>query len=61
VESPAGKFEGNVAQLKSTIDMINQTTGENELKILKARVKVSDATKKMSTKQMAELIRNRQL
>jgi phage shock protein A len=50
------KFESNVAQLKSTIDTIksNITNWENELKTLKARVKVSDATKNVN-KQMAEL------
>ncbi|SCY30799.1 phage shock protein A (PspA) family protein [Nonlabens sp. Hel1_33_55] len=50
------KFENNVAQLKSTIDTIksNITNWENELKTLKARVKVSDATKNVN-KQMAEL------
>ncbi|PRP67609.1 PspA/IM30 family protein [Nonlabens agnitus] len=50
------KFENNVGQLKSTIDTIksNITNWENELKTLKARVKVSDATKNVN-KQMAEL------
>ncbi|WP_124979089.1 PspA/IM30 family protein [Nonlabens xiamenensis] len=50
------KFEANVEQLKSTIERIkaNISNWENELKTLKARVKVSDATKNVN-KQMAEL------
>lgn len=50
------KFDKNVAQLKETIETIkgNITNWENELKTLKARVKVSDATKNVN-KQMAEL------
>lgn len=50
------KFEGNVAQLQSTIQTIKDNIGnwENELKTLKARVKVSDATKNVN-KQMAAL------
>ncbi len=50
------KLENNVAQLKSTIQTVkaNITNWENELKTLKARVKVSDATKNVN-KQMAEL------
>lgn len=50
------KFEGNVAQLQSTIQTIKDTIGnwENELKTLKARVKVSSATKNVN-KQMAAL------
>jgi phage shock protein A len=50
------KLDKNVAQLKATIDKIksNITNWENELKTLKARVKVSDATKNVN-KQMAEL------
>lgn len=50
------KFEENVAQLQSTIQTIKDNIGnwENELKTLKARVKVSDATKNVN-KQMAAL------
>lgn len=50
------KFEGNVAQLQGTIQTIkdNISNWENELKTLKARVKVSDATKNVN-KQMAAL------
>ncbi|WP_405226569.1 PspA/IM30 family protein [Dokdonia sp. Asnod1-B02] len=50
------KFEGNVAQLQSTIQTIKDNIGnwENELKTLKARVKVSSATKNVN-KQMAAL------
>ena len=50
------KYEKNVEKLKSSIDTIkgNITKWENELKTLKARVKVSDATKNVN-KQMAEL------
>lgn len=50
------KFETNVEQLKSTIERVkaNISNWENELKTLKARVKVSDATKNVN-KQMAEL------
>ena len=50
------KFDKNVAQLKSTIERIksNISNWENELKTLKARVKVSDATQNVN-KQMAEL------
>ncbi len=52
----AKKFEGNVAQLQSTIQTIKDNIGnwENELKTLKARVKVSSATKNVN-KQMAAL------
>ncbi|MGB3590889.1 MAG: PspA/IM30 family protein [Nonlabens sp.] len=50
------KFQKNVDQLQSTINRIksNISGWENELKTLKARVKVSDATKNVN-KQMAEL------
>ena len=50
------KFEGNVSQLQSTIQTIKDNIGkwENELKTLKARVKVSSATKNVN-KQMAAL------
>ncbi|QJP33751.1 PspA/IM30 family protein [Nonlabens sp. Ci31] len=50
------KFDKNVSQLKDTIETIkgNITNWENELRTLKARVKVSDATKNVN-KQMAEL------
>lgn len=50
------KFEGNVHQLQNTIQSIkdNILHWENELKTLKARVKVSTATKNVN-KQMAEL------
>ena len=50
------KFQKNVEQLQSTIARIksNISNWENELKTLKARVKVSDATKNVN-KQMAEL------
>jgi phage shock protein A len=50
------KFDANVTHLKSTIETVksNISNWENELKTLKARVKVSDATKNVN-KQMAEL------
>jgi phage shock protein A len=50
------KFDKNVSQLKDTIETIkgNINNWENELRTLKARVKVSDATKNVN-KQMAEL------
>lgn len=50
------KFDGNVAQLQKNIQNIksNISKWENELKTLKARVKVSNATKNLN-KQMAEL------
>ena len=50
------KFDGNVAQLQKNIQNIkaNISKWENELKTLKARVKVSNATKSLN-KQMAEL------
>ncbi|CAL67596.1 PspA/IM30 family protein [Christiangramia forsetii] len=50
------KFDNNVAQLQKSIQTIKANIGnwENELKTLKARVKVSNATKNLN-KQMAEL------
>ena len=50
------KFDNNVAQLQKNIQSIKANIGkwENELKTLKARVKVSNATKNLN-KQMAEL------
>lgn len=50
------KFDNNVAQLQKNIQTIKANIGnwENELKTLKARVKVSNATKNLN-KQMAEL------
>lgn len=55
-QAEADKLDKNVEQLKSTIQTVkgNIVNWENELKTLKARVKVSDATKNVN-KQMAEL------
>lgn len=52
----SAKFDSNVAQLQKTIQTIkgNISNWENELKTLKARVKVSKATKSLN-KQMAEI------
>ncbi len=52
----SAKFDNNVAQLQKTIQTIKGNIGnwENELKTLKARVKVSNATKSLN-KQMAEI------
>jgi phage shock protein A len=52
----SAKFDNNVAQLQKSIQTIKSNIGnwENELKTLKARVKVSNATKNLN-KQMAEL------
>ncbi|UJH90072.1 PspA/IM30 family protein [Antarcticibacterium sp. 1MA-6-2] len=52
----SAKFDSNVAQLQKTIQTIKGNIGnwENELKTLKARVKVSNATKSLN-KQMAEI------
>ncbi|WP_010228156.1 PspA/IM30 family protein [Gillisia marina] len=52
----SAKFDNNVAQLQKNIQTIKANIGnwENELKTLKARVKVSNATKSLN-KQMAEL------
>ncbi len=50
------KFEGNVASLDKNIKQLKSqiSSYENELKTLKARIKVSDATKNIN-KQMANL------
>lgn len=50
------RFDKNVAQLESNVKKIKSTISqyENELKTLKARVKVSTATKKLN-KQMAQI------
>ena len=50
------KFEENVGQMQSTVEALKSSINnwENELKTLKARVKVSNATKNLN-KQMAEL------
>ena len=50
------RFEKNVAQLDANVKKIRSTISnyENELKTLKARVKVSTATKKLN-KQMAQI------
>ncbi|MHA7055942.1 PspA/IM30 family protein [Aquimarina sp. M1] len=50
------KFEGSVSQLEKNVEEIKQNISkwENELKTLKARVKVSAATKNVN-KQMAEI------
>ncbi|WP_299432550.1 PspA/IM30 family protein [uncultured Aquimarina sp.] len=50
------KFDGSVSQLEKNVDEIKQNISkwENELKTLKARVKVSAATKNVN-KQMAEI------
>ena len=52
----SAKFDNNVAQLQKNIKSIKGNIGnwENELKTLKARVKVSNATKSLN-KQMAQL------
>ena len=52
----SAKFDNNVAQLQKNVQTIKANIGnwENELKTLKARVKVSNATKSLN-KQMAEL------
>ncbi len=52
----SAKFDNNVAQLQKNVQVIKSNIGnwENELKTLKARVKVSNATKNLN-KQMAEL------
>lgn len=52
----SAKFDNNVAQLQKSIQTIKGNIGnwENELKTLKARVKVSNATKSLN-KQMAQL------
>ncbi|WP_027067040.1 PspA/IM30 family protein [Maribacter sp. Hel_I_7] len=50
------KFEANVSQMQGNVEALKSNIGnwENELKTLKARVKVSNATKNLN-KQMAEL------
>ncbi len=50
------KFNGSVSQLEKNVEEIKQNISkwENELKTLKARVKVADATKNVN-KQMAEI------
>ena len=55
-EEEAKKFNENVAQLERNIQTIksNISNWENELRTLKARVKVSNATKSLN-KQMAEI------
>ncbi|MBD8490639.1 PspA/IM30 family protein [Echinicola sp. CAU 1574] len=55
-EGEANKFNDNVAQLEKNIQTIKSSIGnwENELSTLKARVKVSKATKSLN-KQMAEI------
>ena len=55
-EEEAKKFNENVAQLERNIQIIksNISNWENELRTLKARVKVSNATKSLN-KQMAEI------
>ncbi len=52
----SAKFDNNVAQLQKNIQTIKANIGnwENELKTLKARVKLSNANKNLN-KQMAEL------
>lgn len=52
----SAKFDNNVAQLQKNIQSIKGNIGnwENELKTLRARVKVSNATKSLN-KQMAQL------
>ncbi len=52
----SAKFDNNVAQLQKNIQTIKGNIGnwENELKTLRARVKVSNATKSLN-KQMAQL------
>lgn len=50
------KFEGNVAQMEANIATLKQSISkwENELRTLKARVKVADATKSLN-KQLSQL------
>ena len=56
VTGEADKFNKSVAQLEKNVSEIKSNIGnwENELKTLKARVKVSNATKNLN-KQMAEI------
>ena len=53
------KFDLNVSQMESNVQSIKQNISkwENELKILKSRVKVADATKTLN-KQMAQIDSN---
>ena len=53
------KFDINVSQMESNVQTIKQNISkwENELKILRSRVKVADATKTMN-KQMAQIDSN---
>lgn len=53
------KFDQNVAHMESNVQTIKQNISkwENELKILKSRVKVADATKSLN-KQMAQIDSN---
>lgn len=53
------KFDLNVSQMESNVQNIKQNISkwENELKILKSRVKVADATKTLN-KQMAQIDSN---
>lgn len=55
-EAETKKFNDNVSQLEQNIQSIkaNISNWENELRTLKARVKVSNATKSLN-KQMAEI------
>lgn len=55
-KTDAEKFDGSVAKLEKNVQEIKQNISkwENELKTLKARVKVSKATKNLN-KQMAEI------
>jgi phage shock protein A len=53
------KFDQNVSQMESNVQTIKQNISkwENELKILRSRVKVADATKSLN-KQMAQIDSN---
>jgi len=53
------KFDQNVVQMEANVQTIKQNIGkwENELKILRSRVKVADATKSLN-KQMAKIDSN---
>ncbi len=55
-QEEVNRFEGNIGQLDQNVKKIRATISkyENELKTLKARVKVSQATKKLN-KQMAQI------
>ncbi len=55
-KAESDKLEGNIAQLDAAVKKIrsNVSTWENELRTLKARAKVSSATKKIN-KQMANI------